>query len=407
MARFIERSGYYGVRAIIVIYAVTALELPREKAFFYYQTMTTISYLAMFIGGIISDVTRGNKWVALGSGVFEVIGILLFITQDANLVLAGGILFGFGSGGFVAANLSAFARTCFNDSKKLLSGWTLYYALINIGAFLGIWFASSQVEWDGPFHYYGVFYAAIAVIATGTILTFLNTPEFPEVKRKKSTHPARDLVMISLSVLFISIFWFCVEVFGGQISLWSYEITLTDSNPNPDFYLDTNGYTMIFAGIVLFLLFSQVKVRTLRLLSIGFLLAAAAYALFTVVPNLQSNLYEIIIVHSIILTLAELLIWPVLLSIQTLHSNPRYVGIIMGGGLLAGALIHRFILIDYLHKFDKIHWHWTSLILIFVLLGIAVVWFVLQFFLKDRFSFEPLHTNEDEDFQLKEDEILD
>ena len=50
-----ERFSYYGMRALLVLYLVNAIDYPREKALALYATYTGLVYLSPLIGNYIAD----------------------------------------------------------------------------------------------------------------------------------------------------------------------------------------------------------------------------------------------------------------------------------------------------------------------------------------------------------------
>ncbi|GAB5417937.1 MAG: hypothetical protein Crog4KO_23150 [Crocinitomicaceae bacterium] len=392
---------------MIVIYAVEKLDLTRIDAIGFYGSMTSLTYLSMIFAGVIADLTKGTKWVALAGGLFEIIGVICFISGDLSTVIIGGIFFAVGSGSFVVASLSAFARSQFEQLKTLHSGWTIYYVLINGGAFLGILYAEIYLSDTGPINFDAILYASLPVFALGALFTFINTPNFPKVKRKANTHVGRDIVLIIFSVITTALFWCCYEAFGGNIAFWIAELHRQNPDITPSQILNLNSYTVIAVGILLFVIWSFYKTTSLRLFAVAFGIAIAAFALLYFRSSQHLGMYNSIVLHTIFLAIAEVIIMPITLSIQNTHSNPRFLGIIMGGALLAGTLINKVFYQLDTPDFGKMPIDWGITIIIFVLLAIFIVWFVLQFFLKDRFSFESVGSKNETNIDLKEDEILD
>ena len=84
--RMLERASYYGIRALIVIYAIEKLGLSRESALSYYSFMTTLTYVFMLIAGLIGDLFKANKWVLLVAGTLEVTSVFFLMSEDIDTV---------------------------------------------------------------------------------------------------------------------------------------------------------------------------------------------------------------------------------------------------------------------------------------------------------------------------------
>lgn len=65
-----ERFSYYGMRALLVLYLVNSLELPRAEALSIYATYTALVYLTPIVGGYLADKYLGaHRSVLIGSMV--------------------------------------------------------------------------------------------------------------------------------------------------------------------------------------------------------------------------------------------------------------------------------------------------------------------------------------------------
>jgi len=401
----LERAGYYGFRAFVVLYAIEAVGLPRDEAFSLYALMTIIGYFAMPVAGIISDLLKANKWILLIGGSLEIISMPFFLSTDKDVLLIGGVLFAIGSGTYTVTSLSSFGRLYFGNHAKLFSGWSFYYVLVNAGAFGGV--LGTSIIQENSFNAQYVVFGSMLLFAAGTALAFFNVPKNISTKKSKDKSLVPGTILIVLGTLIIAFFWFCLENLRGTIAFWSYQISQTNSGYDPMFILDLNSYTLGIVGIIMFILTSFLKHSTLRLLSAGFLIAAISVIILQIDYENNTELYYIVIGHTILFTIAEMLIMPAVLKIQTMFSNPRFLGIILGASMLALSLLNKYVLSYFSDVFNKMELKWIVFILFGVLTTIALLFFILHFVVKQRFIYERIEHSQDEELDLKKGEILD
>ena len=64
VSKALERSGYYGIRALMVLYVTgSTFELSRADALELYSLFTGGYYISVIVGGFLGDLLIGNKRV--------------------------------------------------------------------------------------------------------------------------------------------------------------------------------------------------------------------------------------------------------------------------------------------------------------------------------------------------------
>ena len=143
-----ERFNFYGMRAILTLFMVNSLLIKEADAAIIYGGFLALCYLTPLMGGFISDKYIGNRYSIMFGGTLMAIGqFLLFIsasTFDTNIGSAKMfmwialfiIIFG---NGFFKPNISSMVGSLYpkQEKSKLDSAFTIFYMVINIGAFLG------------------------------------------------------------------------------------------------------------------------------------------------------------------------------------------------------------------------------------------------------------------------------
>ena len=132
-----ERFSYYGMRALLVLYLVNALQWQTADATSLYGTYTMLVYLTPLIGGYIADrfigthrsLVIGGAVIAAGHFVLAIPGMTTFYA-GLGLVVIGT--------GFFKSNVSTMVGQLYADGDaRRDAGFTLFYMGINLGAFLG------------------------------------------------------------------------------------------------------------------------------------------------------------------------------------------------------------------------------------------------------------------------------
>jgi POT family proton-dependent oligopeptide transporter len=69
-----ERFSFYGMRALLVLYLVNALDYPRADALQVYATYTGLIYLTPVLGGLIADRWLGPERAVVAGGAVMALG---------------------------------------------------------------------------------------------------------------------------------------------------------------------------------------------------------------------------------------------------------------------------------------------------------------------------------------------
>jgi POT family proton-dependent oligopeptide transporter len=139
-----ERFGYYGMRALFVLYMIKALMLDKELSSLIYGNYTGLVYLTPLIGGYVADRYWGMRRSTFWGSVLMVIGQLFMFFSALNFqqvetakwlmyVGLGALIFG---NGFFKPNVSTFVGQLYEPGdRRLDSAYTIFYMGVNIGAF--------------------------------------------------------------------------------------------------------------------------------------------------------------------------------------------------------------------------------------------------------------------------------
>ncbi|MFT5780355.1 MAG: POT family proton-dependent oligopeptide transporter, partial [Crocinitomicaceae bacterium] len=161
-----ERFSYYGMRALLVLFLISAFglggwEWPREQAMALYGTYTALVYITPIIGGYIADkiigyraaVVIGALVMTLGHGFMAIEGGNIFLYIGIGLLIIGN--------GFFKPNMTSIISHMYKDVPEKKDGaYTIFYMGVNAGAFLGILlcgYIGEKVGWSYGFGLAGIF----------------------------------------------------------------------------------------------------------------------------------------------------------------------------------------------------------------------------------------------------------
>lgn len=160
-----ERFSYYGMRALLVLFLVSALDnggwaWSREDALKLYATYTGLAYLTPIFGGMLADKWLGHRNAVVLGALLMTLGHASMAFETEFFFYLGIFLLILGNGAF-KPNISSIVGGLYpKDSEKKDSAYTIFYMGINAGAFLGILlcgYIGEKVGWSYGFGLAGIF----------------------------------------------------------------------------------------------------------------------------------------------------------------------------------------------------------------------------------------------------------
>jgi POT family proton-dependent oligopeptide transporter len=137
---FAERSSYYGMRTILMLYLTTALHMADNIAGPIYMAFKMACYFLPLLGGFIADRWLGRYWTIVGFSVPYVAGhFILGIPMEPALFLALGLLAG--GSGVIKPNISTLMGQTYDQKRPgreelRAAAFLWFYLAINIGALI-------------------------------------------------------------------------------------------------------------------------------------------------------------------------------------------------------------------------------------------------------------------------------
>jgi POT family proton-dependent oligopeptide transporter len=137
---FAERSSYYGMRAILMLYMTKALLMADSRAAPIYAGFKAACYFLPLLGGFIADRFLGRYWTIVGFAVPYVLGhFVLGVPNETALFIALALL-AMGSG-VIKPNISTLMGETYDEKRPGQAGlrsaaFLWFYFSINIGALI-------------------------------------------------------------------------------------------------------------------------------------------------------------------------------------------------------------------------------------------------------------------------------
>lgn len=307
-----ERFSFYGMRTILVIFMTQYLWLmdgaggepmSKTQATAYYHDFVAWVYFTPLLGALLSDVFLGKyRTIILLSLVYCVGHAALAFMGVAGSsgwwLFAGLVLITIGSGG-IKPCVSAHVGDQFGkgNSHLLTKVYNWFYFSINLGSVISTLMTPWLLQWYGPHWAFGV---PGVLMAIATFLfwkgrhRFIHVPPggmkfFREISSRDGLVAIGKLIPL---YLFIAMFW---ALFDQTGSSWVFQAQDMDRNFLGIEWLESQiqainpllilAFIPLFTIVVYPALDRYFKLTPLRKIGIGLFLAAASFALVTVVQS--------------------------------------------------------------------------------------------------------------------------
>ncbi len=175
-----ERFSFYGMRGLLVLYLVNALQWSDGRAANLYGTYTGLVYLTPLIGGYLADRVFGTRRSLVIGGLFIAAGHFSLVLEGNMTAFYVGLALVIIGTGFFKPNVSTMVGQLYPEGDpRRDSGFTIFYMGINLGAFLaGLvcgWLAQ-EVGWS-----YGFGAAGVGMLAGLVVYLFARDRYLPGV----------------------------------------------------------------------------------------------------------------------------------------------------------------------------------------------------------------------------------
>lgn len=357
-----ERFSYYGMRALIVLYMIQELAYSVQKAGNIYGLYTGLVYLTPLVGGYLADRYIGQRRCITLGGIFMCCGLFLLAFGPDSLFLCSLFLMII-SNGFFKSNISSVLGLLYNNQNdKKDSAFTVFYMGINLGAFLSPLVCGTLAAKYG--YEYG-FAAAGGGMLMGLIfykifenkllgkcgLTAVYSKNVSENTERKTSleNPNERFLALIILMIFAIPFWVCFEQAGSSLTLFAQYQTnrvLGGFEIPAGYFQSLNPLFIIIFAPLISTFWTILKYKSkeptsvekfgiaLFLITIAYIVLAAAGYLSA--ESMVSPLW--LVLGYFIMTIAELCISPIGLSLVSKLAPRKFLSLTMGGWFLTSFL---------------------------------------------------------------------
>ncbi len=161
-----ERFSYYGMRAILVLFLMSAVGIggwdwTSKQALALYGTYTAMVYLTPILGGYLADNFIGYRKAVIFGAIIMTLGHASMAIEFAHIFLYIGIGLLIIGNGLFKPNMTSIISHMYKDTPEKKDGaYTIFYMGVNAGAFLGILlcgYLGEKVGWSYGFGMAGIF----------------------------------------------------------------------------------------------------------------------------------------------------------------------------------------------------------------------------------------------------------
>lgn len=380
-----ERFSYYGMRALLVLYMTQhlLLEADKGKAILGYDGLkafviwwksvfgiqasdittqmisseiyglyTGFVYFTPFFGGLLADKVFGQRKSVYIGGVLMAIGHFLMASETMFFVA---LLFLILGNGCFKPNISTQVGFLYKDGdKRKDSAYTLFYMGINLGAFFSPLVCGAlgqKVGW-----HYGFAAAGIGMLV-GLVVYHFGRGYLPTDQMKAAVAASKDAGALTtkewkaigaLALLcFVNvIFWSVYEQQGNTLQLWADERTNWGVIPSTFFQSFNPLFIFLFAPLLNIFWAAQAKEgkepTSVTKMGLGCLFLGIAFVIMIaaakMIPEGQKGSVLWLIMTTVIVTMGELYLSPIGLSLVSKVAPKRLVSAMMGMWFLSSFL---------------------------------------------------------------------
>ena len=362
-----ERFSFYGMRALIVLYMIQELMYSAQKAGNIYGLYTGLVYLTPLLGGYLAD----NFW-----------GQRKCITTGATLMCCGLFLLAFGSksffllalflmicaNGLFKSNISSVLGLLYgNDNTKKDSAYTIFYIGINLGAFISpLVCGTLAVNFGFKYGFAAAGVGMLIGIACYKLLENKLLGNYGLTPIKSSNHITKEsnlpaqkqkeqLSALIILMLFTIPFWICFEQAGSSLTLFAQYHTnrnVLGYEIPTEYFQSLNPFFIITLAPLVSILWENLKKKSKEPTSVekfatSLFLIALSYILLAYAGILSESTKVSplwLVVGYFIMTIAELCLSPIGLSLVSKLAPKKFLSLMMGcwfltsflGNLIAG-----------------------------------------------------------------------
>jgi POT family proton-dependent oligopeptide transporter len=357
MTQMWAEFSFFGLQALLVYYMTRELGFPQAKSSLVYGAYGAAAFFSPFFGGLIADRWLGRTASVIIGGTMMMIGH--FAMAFEALIFPALALVALGNGLFIPPLAIQVGSLYANDDPRKSYAYSAYYMGINLGGLLAPLVCGSLGEiygWHWGFTAAGVGMAIGLAIYCSFLRILPTEPTRGELIAEDQPGAApiirEHVVVLLLMIAMVVLFRVGYEQSGNVIALWVADFT--DRSLDlfgrrliiPATWFQSINPLLIILGTPLLIRFwrrrktRETTAHLLRRMAIGCVIASAAM-LVMVMAAIESgpegahvsSLW--VLAYFALLTLGELFVIPVGLTLVESLAPVRFASMAMGGWYIA------------------------------------------------------------------------
>lgn len=336
----LERGSYYGFRALVVLYMVgETLKMERTEAISIYGWFTASLVFSQIVGALFGDLLIGNKKSIIIGGIIQAIGAFSLCIPSTTGLYSGLFLVVLGSGFFTPNIISSFGKIYLNKTRLLDSGFTIFYLAINLGSFLGVLLIGYLGEKYG--YNIGFITSGILMLISIIPIIFLTKEKRLDEIEKNEFPISKRIINILIAFIVVGLFWGFYEI--SSIRTFDLQLQLSQIStlgiPN-HLWQSINSIFILPISIIAIILWTYFYNSQFFKLMLGFIFGVISFGILFLIPDVPTEQHIITYLISLLfLAISEIHIAPIIHSILTKYSNPKYLAILISLAFLPTRLI--------------------------------------------------------------------
>lgn len=327
IARMLERASYYGLRALVILYMVgETLRMESAEALTIYGWFTASVVFSQIVGALFGDILIGNKKSIIIGGIMQVLGAFVLCIPSTYGLYAGLFLVVLGNGFFTPNIIANYGKTYLNKTKLLDAGFTIFYMAISTGAFMG----SILIGYSGEKLGYNIGFIICGLLTLLSLIPIIKTKErkFQEIEKTSLRKRAHTII---IALIIVGLFWGVYEI--CNIRIYDLQLKVAEIStieiPKSFWQSLSSVFTLPISLIAIFVWTYFYNSQFFKLL-IGCIFGAIAFGILLFIPEIPKENHTIyFLTSSLFLGISETHISPIIHSVLTKYSNPKYLAILI------------------------------------------------------------------------------
>jgi len=337
LTRMLERASYYGLRALVVLYMTgEILKMDSTEALTIYGWFAGSVVFSQIFGALLGDLLIGNKKTIIVGGIIQALGAFALCVPNTYGLYAGLFLVVLGNGFFTPNIIANFGKSYLNKTKLLDAGFTIFYLAINLGSFLGM----MAIGYSGEKFGYNIGFLICGLLTLLSLIPILKAKE-NEFQEKEKISNGKRILNILIAFVVVGLFWGFYEL--SSIRTFDLQLQLSEVStldiPN-HLWQSLNSIFILPISIIAIIFWTYFYSNQFFKLMLGFIFGVISFGILFLIPEVPTEQHTITYLISLLfLAISEIHIAPIIHSILTKYSNPKFLAILISLAFLPTRLI--------------------------------------------------------------------